>query len=317
MPEVQSPDGILMHKILYLLAAALVTLLLQLAPGLLGPSGIMLNLLAPLPVAFLCMLQGPAAGGAAVLLTALFVMPVTGPLGSATYLLQFGLGSLLLPLLLRRNWPWDRAVAFTLLVVVATAGIAVGGYLLASGESVSESVAGYIDAEIRRTLETASVPGDADPDQANLAAMVEQTARLFTRIYPGLAVAVTGAVLLVTLLLLARFARGRYEVAGTPFPLWKVPEQLVWLLIAAGFGSLASGWVQSVAWNLLVIVVPIYFLQGLAVVSYFFRLRGFSPLMRGVGYLLLTVVNPFQLLVAGIGVFDLWVDFRKPRIKKT
>jgi hypothetical protein len=39
--------------------------------------------------------------------------------------------------------------------------------------------------------------------------------------------------------------------------------------------------------------------------------------MRGLGYLLLLVINPFQLLVAGIGVFDLWVDFRKPRIKKT
>jgi len=306
-----------MHKILYLLAAALVTLLLQLAPGLLGPSGIMLNLLAPLPVAYVCMLQGPVAGGAAVLVAALALVSISGPLGSVTYLLQFGLGSVLLPLLLRRGLPWDRAVALTLAVVVGTSAIAVGGYLLTRGEPLATAVGGYVEAEIRRTLEVATAPGEGAPEQAEMAAMVEQTAKLFTRIYPGLALAVTGAVLLMTLFLLAALARGRYEVPGVPFPLWKAPEQLVWLLIVAGFGSLASGGVQTVAWNLLVVVLPIYFLQGLAVVSYFFRLRGFSPFMRGMGYLLLTVINPFQLLVAGIGVFDLWVDFRKPRIKKT
>ena len=58
MPEVQSAGGSLMQKLLYLLAAALVTLLLQLSPGLLGPPGIMLNLLAPLPAALVCMLLG-------------------------------------------------------------------------------------------------------------------------------------------------------------------------------------------------------------------------------------------------------------------
>jgi len=306
-----------MHKILYLLAAALVTLLLQLAPGLLGPAGIMLNLLAPLPAAFVCMLQGPAVGGATVLVAALALVSISGPLGSVTYLMQFGLGSFLLPLLLRRNWSWDRAVALTLAVVVAASAISAGGYLLSRGESVTKAVGSYVEAEIRHTLEVAAVPGEDGPEQAEQAAMVEQTVKLFTRIYPGLALAVTGTVLLLTLFLLTALARGRYEIPGVPFSLWKAPEQLVWLLIAAGFGSLASGELQTVAWNLLVVVLPIYFLQGLAVVSYFFRLRGFSPFMRGMGYLLLTVINPFQLLVAGIGVFDLWVDFRKPRIKKT
>jgi len=317
MPEVQSAGGSLMQRLLYLLAAALVTLLLQLSPGLLGPPGIMLNLLAPLPAALVCMLLGPAVGGAVVLLTTVALASISGAAGGMTYLLQFGLGSLLLPLLLRRSWPWDRAVAMTLAVVVGTGAVAIGGYLLSHGDSVTGAVGGYIEAEIRRTLETAALPGQTGTEQAEMAALVEQTAKLFTRIYPGLALAVTGTVQLLTVFLLTALARGRYEVPGPPFTLWKAPEALVWLLIAAGFGSLASGPVQTVAWNLLIVVLPVYFLQGLAVISYFFRLRGFSPFMRGMGYLLLTVINPFQLLVAGIGVFDLWVDFRRPRVKKT
>jgi uncharacterized protein YybS (DUF2232 family) len=148
--------------------------------------------------------------------------------------------------------------------------------------------------------------------------MAEQVSNLLTRIYPGLTVAAIGGMLLLTVFLLARLSSGRYVIPGPPFPLWKIPEHLIWLLIAGGFGSLLlDGWIQVAAWNLLAVALPLYFLQGMAVVSYFFLRKGISPLMRGFGYLVLLVVNPFQLLVAGIGVFDLWVDFRKPRIKKT
>ena len=69
--------------------------------------------------------------------------------------------------------------------------------------------------------------------------------------------------------------------------------------------------------NLLVVLLPVYFLQGLAVVSFFLQRREVSPLMRALSYMILFALNPFQLIVAGIGVFDLWIDFRKPRVKNT
>jgi uncharacterized protein YybS (DUF2232 family) len=63
----------------------------------------------------------------------------------------------------------------------------------------------------------------------------------------------------------------------------------------------------------LVILLPVYFLQGLAVIDCFFRRKSFSPVIRTIGYLLVTLVNPLPMLVTGIGVFDMWADFRKPR----
>jgi uncharacterized protein YybS (DUF2232 family) len=51
----------------------------------------------------------------------------------------------------------------------------------------------------------------------------------------------------------------------------------------------------------------------LAVIDCFFRRKAFSPVFRAIGYVLVTLVNPLPMLVTGIGVFDLWADFRKPR----
>lgn len=306
------------QRVLYLLAGTLVTVLLQLAAGVLGPLGMLFNLLTMVPASLACMVQGGLVAGGIVLLTTVAIAGVSGAEGSLAYVLQFGLGSLLLPLLLRRGWAWDRAVAMTLIMVIGLAALVVGSYLVSQGESMTGTINQYVQTEIKRALDASAATGQSESELAELTAMAEQISTVLTRIYPGLAVAVTGGMLLLTVFLLAKLSRGRYLIPGSPFPLWKTPEHLVWLLIAGGFGSLLTdGWVQIAAWNLLAVALPLYFLQGMAVVSYFFLRKGFSPFMRGLGYLLLLVINPFQLLVAGIGVFDLWVDFRKPRIKKT
>jgi uncharacterized protein YybS (DUF2232 family) len=306
------------QRLAFLLAGTLATVLLQMAAGVLGPFGLFFNLLVMVPTALACMLQGGWVGAGIVVLTTAALSGYSGAVGGAAYLLQFGLASWLLPLLLRRGWAWDKAAAATLIVVIGWAALAVGSYLALQGESLTGTISQYVQIEIKQALDASTAVGQSADERAQLAATAEQMLALLVKIYPGLAVAVTGAMLLLTVLLLARLSRGRYQVPGPSFPLWRSPEYLVWLLIAGGFGALlANGWVQIAAWNLLAVLLPLYFLQGMAVVSFFFLHKGFSPFMRGMGYLLLLVINPFQLLVAGIGVFDLWIDFRKPRIKKT
>ena len=276
------------------------------------------SLLAMLPASLICMLHGGLVGGGIVLLATIALAGISGPPAGAAYLLQFGLGSLLLSMFLRRGWSWDKAVFTTLVVVVGCAALAVGGYLFSLGESFTGTISHYVQTEIGRALDASAIAGQSEAERAQFVATAEQMAAVLVKIYPGLAVTVTGLLLLLTLLLLTKLSRGRYVISGPPFSLWKSPDHLVWLLIAGGFGGLmAEGWVQVAAWNLLAVLLPLYFLQGMAVVSFFFQRKGFSPFMRAMSYMLLILINPFQLLVAGIGVFDLWIDFRKPRIKKT
>lgn len=302
---------------LFLAAGTLLTLLLQWAAVALGPAGVFVNLSVPLPAAYAHMRAGAPIGLGVVLAVASALLAIGDPGGSVAYLLQFGLASALLPWLLRRGWLWDRAIAATLLLLLAAAGITLGGYAATRGVAVTALVDGYVQGEVESALAVYRQAELPEQQLEDLRKVVGQLADFMVRAWPALVTVASGAVLLLTVLLLTALAAGRYQVHGVPFRLWKAPEPLVWLLILAGFSLLyVDGPLQLVSINLLTILLPIYFLQGLAVVTFYFQKKGLPPFMRGLGYLLVAVLNPLPMIVTGVGVFDLWVDFRKPRTKK-
>ena len=308
----------MVQALLYLLGGTLLTVFLQIAAGSLGLAGIFLNLLVPLPAAAAQIRKGAPVGAGIVLLTSASLVPLGGMAAAAAYLLQFGLGSFVLPLLLRRGWAWDRAVAGALGVILLFSGVSLGGYVAYHGFPATAKVQEYVKHELDQALALYQ-KGNVPPDQAlQLKKAAQQTAAFLARTYPALAVVVSGVILLFLTLALPRISSGTFALPGVPFPYWKAPEALIWILILAGFGMVfTAGVLKTVVLNLLIVLLPVYFLQGMAIVSYYFRKRGISPMFRTLGYLLVTVLNPFPLIVTGIGVFDLWADFRKPRIKKT
>jgi len=302
---------------LSLAAGALATVLLLLAAGALGPAGALINLTVPLPAAYVYMRRGPLAGCGAVILTATVLLAAGDQTGSLAYLIQFGLASMVLPFLLRRNWTWDRAVAGTLVVLLAVGGITLTAYSSTRGVPVAELVGQYVNSEVESALgiyRQANLPAD---QLEQLQATVRQMADFLVRAWPALMTVATAAVLLLNVLMLSVFSRGRYEIPGGHFRSWKAPELLVWPLILGGFGVLyADGMVERVALNVLTMLLPLYFLQGMAVVTHYFQKRGVPPFFRGLGYLVVTILNPLPLMVVAVGVFDLWADFRNPKFRK-
>ena len=305
------------QRFLFLVGGSAVTLLLQFAGAMLGPAGTFVYPFIPFPAAYATMRTGPGVGGGIIALTAVALM-ASQPLAAIAYILQFGIGSLLLPVLLRRGWPWDRALAGALAATVAVIALTLGGYAVSRQMPVAHVVGSYIHSEVDQALavyKQAKLPAD---QLKALQAMGEQMADFVVKAYPGLVVVASAGILLLTVLFLGALSAGRYAMAGPPFALWKLPEPLVWFLIAGGFGLFfTAGELQRISLNLLTVLLPVYFMQGVAIVTYFFRKKGFSPFFRTLGYLLIFVLNPLPLIVTGLGVFDMWVDFRKPRIKKT
>ena len=94
---------------------------------------------------------------------------------------------------------------------------------------------------------------------------------------------------------------------------WKSPEALVWGLIVCGFSLFVpdSGVVQVIALNLLLVIGAYYFAQGLAVIGFFFHKNKVPRFLRGLTYVLIIFQQIFTLLVVGLGLFDLWGDFRR------
>jgi uncharacterized protein YybS (DUF2232 family) len=283
-----------------------------------GFAAVAVNLFTPLPAAFVGMRYGSVVGGATVVLTALLILLSSGQSTVLMYLVQFGIPGAALPWLLNRGIAWDKATVTVLwtMVAVSICGLFVVSAVVSqspftvAGELIGNEIA-QTTAVMQEMFASADLPADQKKD---VALAVENMAVFLQKAYPGIAITVSGLMTLGLVFLLSVMARGRYTVPGRAFPEWKAPEPLVWVLIVAGFlVAFVDGLTGTFALNLLVILLPVYFLQGLAVIDCFFRRKAFSPIIRAVGYLLVTFVNPLPMVVTGLGVFDLWADFRKPK----
>ena len=93
---------------------------------------------------------------------------------------------------------------------------------------------------------------------------------------------------------------------------WGAPGWLVWFFIAGGALSLlAQTNIRLWGLNVFLIVSAIYLLQGLAIVSFFFQHKNIPFFFRWVGYFLIAIQQILMIAIAVIGLFDIWVDFRK------
>jgi uncharacterized protein YybS (DUF2232 family) len=65
--------------------------------------------------------------------------------------------------------------------------------------------------------------------------------------------------------------------------------------------------------NGLIVMMMVYFFQGIAVVSFYFEKKQFPKILRILLYGLIAIQQPLLLVVVALGFFDIWIDFRRTR----
>jgi len=218
--------------------------------------------------------------------------------------------------------PTRRAWAFLPVLTLAAAFPLAPGY----GE-LTDAVARAITSEEVRQL--ASLRGMNMPADQKVA--VEQMLALTTAAELSIVRHVLPAFLFVWIVLLVhlaeRMARRLAELVrrplapAAPFANWRLPDGAVWLLVA-GLTLLATrdARVVPVGINLAVAVGLAFALQGLAVVKSFLTTHGMTPGLVTMLFLFtsLTLGPVVPMACAGVGLMDLWLDFRRlePRADK-
>jgi len=90
---------------------------------------------------------------------------------------------------------------------------------------------------------------------------------------------------------------------------WKAPEFLVWPVLVCGVFLLGDfGLASDVALNIFKFLMAVYVIQGLSIMSFFLELWNIRGFFRVASLVLPLVLS--APLVAGLGFFDLWFDFR-------
>ncbi len=95
--------------------------------------------------------------------------------------------------------------------------------------------------------------------------------------------------------------------------MWKAPEVLVWGVIGCGLALfIPITALKVIGLNGLLILMTVYFFQGIAIVSFYFEKKRFPRVIRFFLYALIALQQLILLAVIGLGFFDMWVNFRRP-----
>lgn len=277
--------------------------------------GMPAGILAPYPALYFSFRGGRQAGYIIALASAVLLLAIDGPQSSLIYLVQAGVLSVVLGECLARGFGGTRSIAMAVLGNVAIILFLALALYLGKGLNLHGEILKGIDASIGQTVKLYEAWGVTGDTLASMREALKKTGRILGEIYPSLALVVMGIVAALNLQLLKKAMPEEMDRAGLgSFEQFKNPDHLVWLLIAAGFALLLPQRLIGIwAMNVLIAVLTLYFMQGLAVMVMLMRRFALPALLRFMFYLLLIFQPYLVLLVAAIGLFDLWGDFRTPR----
>lgn len=286
------------------------------AAALLSPLlGFFATVAIPLPTLYYRLRLGRRRGAAIPVCACVLLLPVAG--GAGFELLIF-FALVFLGLLLGELLPLRLSVETT--VLGAAGGTLIAAVILLLCISALQSVgpADLLNDYVRQNLEfTLAVYERAGMQAENVQAVagaMDSIQFVLVRVLPALAAA-SLLFLCWTTLLLARPLLRRYGGFAPHFGSlnrWSAPDFLVWGVI--GCGGLLLLPVQSIklaGLNGLLVLMTVYFFQGIAVISYYFGKKGFPRPLRFLLYTLIALQQLILLAVVVLGFFDIWANFRK------
>ena len=136
----------------------------------------------------------------------------------------------------------------------------------------------------------------------------------FIQIFPAM------VIISSTLIIWANFLLGKQMIgkAGIIWPKftglarWKSPDFMIWIfIISGGLFFVPYKNINIVGLNIFLVTCLIYLLQGLAIVSFLFQSRKAPLFLRYLFYFFVAVQQLLMIPIIAIGLFDIWIDFRK------
>lgn len=311
MVELPRPEHMLRSTALHALFAALMSWLAIVVPAIFIHAGLRNGWRGA---------AGAVIGGVGILLViALFgAVPPVGiddlaqPL---TVLLELGIPALVAVALIRRGAPLGA-------VLLASIGSAAAG--LFAGELLARVIGGFspyaeivksfraLSAETIELYRKGGFPSEAIRGMERIAKGVGDS------FIPTLLVVSSSITFTFSMILVPRFAYGRWVGAGYLFRNLAFPEWLLLLFVAGGVSPLLQGSARMIGLNLLAIVIALYVIQGLAIYRAFVVKLPMGIFGSAIAYLILVLLPQLSVpLVFLMGLFDPFFDFRKLNRKET
>jgi uncharacterized protein YybS (DUF2232 family) len=277
--------------------------------------GFVAALFIPLPVLFYRLKLGRINGLIIAVVASLIMMALIGGLSIDVI---FFAGLLLVGFVLGELFELNLSIEQTTLIasgsVVLSALISLIISSVLTGEGVFAVVSDYVAKNLELTLVLYQSMGMSQENIQLISQSLDKIHQVLVTIIPALVSASTLFVTWISILLARPVLTNRslfYPDFG-PLKLWKAPDYLVWGVIGCGLSLfLPHTTLKIIGLNGLLILLMVYFFQGIAIVSFYFDKKRLPRFVRVFLYTLIALQQLILLAVIGLGFFDLWINFRR------
>ncbi len=310
------------QKTVKALSAGIISTLLLVLVSVSNPLfGIVCSWLIPLPVLFYRTRLGRKISAVIPIVVLLFLIIISKGV-SADILLLAGLMFLgfLLSESFEKDFSTDRTILFSCGGVLLTGMFILFFYSTIVNTGFTELITGFVDKNISQTIELYKSMGVLENEFKSTPEMKESLVLIISGILPGLAASMLIFTAWINILVAgAIFDKHNIQFAGYgKLKLWKAPDQLVWVTIISGLSLMIPvDAIKYISLNIILILLLLYFLQGIAITSFYFDKKRYPRGIRIVLYGLIMIQSILLIFIIGIGFFDMWINFRKTGIDKT
>ena len=235
------------------------------------------------------------------------------------YFLFFVVVALVLGEAVRSHWGLVKGGASALFAGLASAVVLAIVLQLSGAAQLISGIRAYLDFVVS---EIVRIQQAADVTNAQIALLSEhgpEVASFVLNIIPSIVFVFALIAVVVNLLFSRRFVRMPHLFAGHAWDVaaFRISDAFIWAVIGSAFAFFAGRYLAHARWlemagiNALISMGAVYFFQGLAVLTYFLR-RIKMPLIRIAAYIFIILFfQTIGVLIVGIGLADVWVDFRR------
>ena len=277
--------------------------------------GFVAALFIPLPILFYRLRLGRINGLVIPIISSLVMVVFIG--GISLDILFFA-GLLLIGFILGELFELNLSIEKTTLY--ASGSVVLSGLIgliissMLTGEGVLAIVSNYVAKNLELTLVLYQSMGMSQENVQLISQSLDKIQHVLVTIIPALVSTSTLFIAWISILLAkpVLISRSLHYPDFGPLNLWMAPDYLVWVVIGCGLALfLPIPVIKVIGLNGLLILMTVYFFQGIAIVSYYFNKKRFPKILRVFLYTLMALQQLILLAVIGLGFFDLWINFRR------
>ena len=312
MSEAPHPAAVFLPLGLFLAITGITVI----APGL----GAVVSLLTPTPLILIYLQYGKQVGWLSLGVVIVLLGLLLGPEAAVGFATGYGVLVVLLSESIRFAVPPGRAIGLAALVTALLSGVLIWTALSEQDQTPVQYFEKQLQAGAEHYLKTLEETGASPEEIEFMKGVAEGYTPAMARTFP--AILAVGSLLAgvlnyaVTGLLWRRFYPPVF-FQNVDLTRWLLPDPVVWgFIVSALMLFLTGGALKLIGLNVFIVMVTLYFFQGLSIALFLLKSKRAHWAITALVLVLVFTQPMFMGLVIGLGLFDVWADFRKIRPKE-